>query len=96
MRAAITAPVLDQPANESSTSDRTPTFSWFPVTGATSYTLLLYKSGSTSTLVLNVNVVGNSYTPLTNLAPGTYYWTVRALGPNGPSLWSASFNLLIN
>lgn len=96
-RTVILAPVLNTPATASSTSDRTPTFTWnASPTGATSYTLQVFKNSNFTALVVAVTVHGTSYTPAANLLPSTYYWRVRANGPNGPSLFSTPFRLTIN
>lgn len=55
-----------------------PTLTWLPVSGATSYQLLL-TNWSTSAIVANVVVsASTSWTPTTALPAGSYRWTVRA------------------
>ena len=67
-----------------------PTFTWNAVIGATSYKIQVSTVNTFKSKVVNVTVYTNSYTMTKDLLPATtYYWHVQALGPYGPSLWSA-------
>jgi fibronectin-binding autotransporter adhesin len=61
------------------TFDRTPTFTWDAVPGAVSYDLY-YRNHTTGSVTTSItNIVGNSYTPSSNLADGNYRWYVFAV-----------------
>lgn len=68
--------------------DLTPTISWTPVAGASSYRV--YVGNVTSgDAVVDETVVGTSYTPTTDFEFGRHQIWVRAIGPqNYPSAWS--------
>ena len=89
-RESILPPGLADPIGGITVGDRKPVFDWTDVIGATNYKLQVSLNGSFSSLVLNLNVTPSTYTPVTNLAANKlFYWRVKALGPNGPSAWSA-------
>jgi hypothetical protein len=73
-------PGLGSPADGSSTSDPTPWFNWDDATGSpVQYQLQLDDSADfSSPLVLDQSPYGSGYTPTTPLAPGAYFWRVRA------------------
>ena len=85
------------PADGSSTSDTTPTFSWNAVLGAAEYEWRISDSQSGLDSAASVSVTGTSHTPtsaLTNLQ--TYYWQVRVKktgGQYGP--WSVGQSLKV-
>jgi hypothetical protein len=87
-RSAMLPPVPGGPAGNLETNR--PTFSWDPVDGATGYTLQISRNSAFTLLVgTYTSPASTSYTPLVDLpAATTIYWRVKALGPNGPSLWS--------
>ncbi len=89
------APGLSYPAM-ASTFDRTPTFRWQAVAGATSYEFFL-RDQNTGATVLNPRTVnGVSFTPTTALPDGPYRWWVRANGPqNVTSNWTAPYDIYI-
>ncbi len=88
-RTALTPPVLTAPANGSTATDTTPTFTWSAVPGASSYTLQVSKNDTFTQLVLNKTVTTAAYTPTTALPANIpLFWRVKANGVNGPSLWS--------
>ncbi|KAF0107644.1 MAG: endonuclease/exonuclease/phosphatase [Anaerolineaceae bacterium] len=93
-RTAIAPPVLNTPPNGSATTNRRPTFDWNDASGATFYALQVSRNSTFTSLVFSVNVTSSTFTPLVNLPLGTLYWRVRAYGPNGPSLWSSTFNFI--
>ncbi len=87
------------PADNSTTADTTPTFSWNTVKGADKYQLQIANSEAdlSSSSAVNVEVTAANYTHglvLTNLY--THYWRVRALNSDGQAgAWSAIHSLQI-
>jgi len=72
-------PTLASPANGTTTNNNKPTFSWYSVTGASVYALMVSNSSGFSTLWINESsLTGSSYASPSALADGTYYWRVRA------------------
>ncbi len=55
----------------------TPTFSWDMVEGAKDYDLQVDNDPNFGSPTVSVNTSQNTYTTLTTLANGTYYWRVR-------------------
>jgi hypothetical protein len=94
-RTALPPPAPSLPANGDSTSDRTPTFDWSDVSGATSYTLQVSTNTIFTALWVNVTLSGSTYTPVINLPLGNIYWRVRSNGSNGPSAWIDYWTLTI-
>jgi Zn-dependent metalloprotease len=91
-RTALTPPVLDAPANGSTTESRRPIFAWNPSPGAISYTLQISGHDDMATPFINGKVIGNSYTPSMDLpAARPLYWRMRADGVN-PSAWSEVYS----
>jgi len=86
----IAAPSVGAPSLLSPTSGATGisipvTFTWTPVSGANSYTLLVYAGPSASSPTVNVNTSATSFTS-SALAFGTsYLWSVTANGSSGAS-----------
>lgn len=95
IRIAYVAPILLTPANGSIGVPSQPTFTWTLISGATSYTLHVSKSSSFSILAINKSIPGTTYTHTLNLAPGLYYWRVRANGLYGPGAWSVVFTFTV-
>ena len=89
-REAMLPPGLVAPVGGITVGDRKPVLDWDDVIGATNYKLQVSLNNSFTSLVLNLNVTPSTYTPIVNLAANKlFYWRVKALGPNGPSAWSA-------
>ncbi|MEE4193911.1 MAG: BspA family leucine-rich repeat surface protein [Anaerolineae bacterium] len=88
---ALSQPVLVAPADGSTTPDRTPTFDWEDVTGATGYTLQLADNPEFSG-ALEVSVAVSEFTPGTDRDLDMYYWRVRATSATAQSgsseVWS--------
>ncbi len=84
-------PSLIAPADGSMTSNKTPSFSWSSVSGATAYTLHVSTTASLATLAIDQPNLGqNNYMPAAALPDGVYFWRVRSrdnLGNLGA--WSA-------
>lgn len=64
---------LNSPANNATVGSQ-PTLTWSSVTDATAYDV--YLDGSTVPTTIVATVTGTSYTVLSPLAPGIYYWYV--------------------
>ncbi|MGQ9832504.1 MAG: glycoside hydrolase family 78 protein [Candidatus Villigracilaceae bacterium] len=94
-RTAMLPPTLVYPiAGNNTVNTLQPTLDWGDVDGAVTYTVQISLYSTMSKPFLSVNTVAGApseYTvPAGKLQYGkTYYWWVRANGPNGPSLWSA-------
>jgi hypothetical protein len=85
---------LSDPANEMSTTNVTPSFTWEAVTGVAHYEVQL---GTSNPPVLTIAYpTTNSYTPPAPLLYKTYYWRVRAIYTFGSaSGWSGTRSLFI-
>jgi uncharacterized repeat protein (TIGR01451 family) len=74
----IQAPTLTSPSNGSSTTDNTPTFTWTSVSGTNSYD---FQLASDNNFTINARTAKGlsttSYTPVTPLTNGRWYWHVR-------------------
>jgi putative hemolysin len=88
-------PALSLPSNGSSTCDDTPYFDWSSVSGATSYRIQVDNNSSFSSPEIDITTSSSDYTPTTALAPGTYYWHVRASNMCGDILWSSDWSFTI-
>jgi len=81
-RTKLATPVLNLPVNISTLNNKRPTFEWDSVSGATSYTVQIFKLG---VLVVTgaTYAPAYTYTPAVDLLPSTtYIWRVRANGLN--------------
>ena len=66
------------------TADPTPTFSWSPVMGASSYRLQIYtSSGGWAHTVSTATTIATTFQPAAKLANGTYFWRVVPVDPGG-------------
>ena len=91
-RTPFAAPILLLPGNGATGIARTPTFTWTPTTGATSYSIQVSRNASFTLLVVSKTVYMATYSHTSNLLLNTvYYWRVRINGPYGPSPWSATY-----
>jgi len=79
------APTLLSPAHTSSTCDRAPSFDWSTVSGASSYRILVDNNSALTSPEINANPTASAYVPSTPLAPGKWYWSVRAESSCGNS-----------
>ena len=86
------------PADGSTTTDTTPTFTWKAMPGVSSYQICIADSAVKLDTSPSIDVTGVSYTPtsaLTNLQ--THYWRVRAKNGDGHyGAWSAINSLSVN
>jgi hypothetical protein len=90
-------PNLVSPANGSTLSDNTPTFTWLESVGAEQYHLEADNNANFSSPEVNVAPSTTSFTPSSSLANGTYYWRVRAGDHYGSwSNWSTVWSFTVS
>ena len=71
-------------------SEKPLVFSWQTATGADKYHLIIGRSSSLGSKIVNTKVVRNFFTLHRRLQPGTYYWRVQSLtGERVRSGWTA-------
>ncbi|MBK8139213.1 MAG: hypothetical protein IPK52_25915 [Chloroflexi bacterium] len=80
-------PTLLLPADTTVTRDRTPAFSWSSVPGSMSYRIEIATDAGFLNIADSIGTTSTGYTPVSNLAEGTYFWHVAARANDG--LWSA-------
>ncbi len=90
-------PTIIAPVAGSSTSDRTPTFSWRAVDGAASYQLSVSRTSAPQANVISqTGLTSTSFTPATNLTAGNYRAWVRAVSTTAElSPWSIEVNFTV-
>ena len=103
---APSIPLLNQPFNNTNTSDNTPMFEWFNSTDAENnpinYTLEIWNNSLMTSIAyrnISINEQGKNQTNLTlpsTLLDGTYYWRVNASDVNLSSSWSLNRTLNID
>ncbi len=95
---APAAPKLVNPANSAVTNDSTPTLSWMPVTGATTYEVQLARTSRFNPMIFTVAGVTNPFTTVnTLLADGRYLWRVRSVNNLGvPGRWSSARSFTVD
>lgn len=78
------------------TSDRTPTFTWRGVAGASGFSLQVNSGTSGTTQVFREDVIiGTSFTPDAELPAGTYRAWIRAFNTIGIGVWSRPLTFVI-
>jgi hypothetical protein len=90
-------PVLNTPANDSSTTQTQPRFTWRAVPGAVAYDIQMSSTGSfTTPTPYTSRVKTASFAPPGPLLYTTYHWRVRAVDAAGnESAWSQPFRIKI-
>ncbi|WP_400192058.1 reprolysin-like metallopeptidase [Hymenobacter sp. B81] len=85
-------PVLTLPAANTQAALAVPTFSWAPITGATSYDLQVSTDPNFATTVINqTGLTTTQFTsPVTLQTNARYYWRVRATAACGTGPYSAA------
>jgi subtilisin-like proprotein convertase family protein len=83
----LAPPAIMQPIG-GGTFDRTPTFSWTAVTGATNYDLWVGDGNTNAVVIRNKFVTTTSYTAMQDMPVGDYRVWVRAQSENSYSSWS--------
>lgn len=89
-------PVLSSPANGSTTTDLTPAFDWSDVATATSYTILVDNNSDFSSPEINQSPTLSTYTPVTNMISGTYFWKVKATNASGSTPFTSAWTVTLN
>ncbi|MBU1246344.1 MAG: LamG-like jellyroll fold domain-containing protein [Nanoarchaeota archaeon] len=93
---------LSSPGDTTSTTDRTPTFTWNSVVDidgdSVTYTINVDNDNDFSSCIINVSAIGGTtHTPAADLdIDDIYYWRVRATDGTDYGLWSASWNFSLN
>ena len=90
---ALTAPILNAPADEAIIVDTTPNFDWLDVELATTY-FLQYGLDETFESAIQETTTASAFTPTIELAIGTYYWRVRTTTEG--STWSEVRSFTVN
>ncbi|MEL7563183.1 WD40 repeat domain-containing protein [Dehalogenimonas sp. 4OHTPN] len=68
-----------------------PVFQWTQTAAATGYQLVIAADAGFTSSPAEYSIAGNAWQPVTELGAGmTYFWKVRALGPNTFSAWSGT------
>ena len=76
---SIGIPVLVAPTDNATVTDNPPTFVWRRVDGADLYGLQIAADEDFDLISVQTTCyVDTQYTPANTLAPGVYYWRVRA------------------
>ena len=83
---------LTSPANGSSITDKTPTFSWNASSDSDFSHYQFYLDGTLE----KDNLTQNSYTPSSNLSCGDHSWYVKAVDKSGNTTQSETFSFKIN
>lgn len=86
--AAPAAPVLTTPANNATSVNTSPTFSWSAANLADTYQLIAASDSNYTNIVINESgLTDTSFTPETPLDPSTtYYWKVIAVNGTGSTI----------
>lgn len=80
----------------STTSNRTPTFTWQSVTGATRYILQVDNLTTGADRVIREdNLTGTAFTPSAQLTPGTYRAWVRSISSASTAPWSLQLDFVV-
>jgi hypothetical protein len=92
-RTAILRPGQTFPADGTSIHNLRPSFTWNTSEGAASYILVVSTKADLSSPLVKITISSASYTPTKDLPAGKQlHWRVQANGPNGPSLWTDTWN----
>ncbi len=94
VRQGPSVPSLVSPPNQSNTTDSRPTLTWTGIADARAYEVQIDTVNPPQNAAVRTS--GASYQPPSALAPGAYYWRVRAVdGNNQVSAWSFAFQIRI-
>lgn len=91
----ISIPELSSPIDSSVITDLTPSFDWSQITEASSYTLLVDNNSDFLSPELNQTLASNTFTPVSDMAAGTYYWKVRANTASAYGEYSPAWTLTL-
>ena len=92
---AFTVTILRAPADGSATTDTTPRFLWYAVTGAVRYQLQVDDNADFSSPIVGYTGAANRYTPTTPLPAGSYSWRVRVDTGAGFGGWTPAWLLSV-
>jgi hypothetical protein len=92
----LPAPTLTSPANGASTTAVRPVLDWGDVTGATGYQVQVSNSNTFGSTVIDAPATTSTFTPASDLAPGTYFWRVNASNSGGAGAWSGAWSFTIS
>jgi hypothetical protein len=88
--------ILKTPLNLSYTTDTTPAFSWAAASGALGYRIQVDESDLFDSMEINeVRPVSTSYTPITALPYGKYYWRMQVNKAAGWGDWTPAFRFTV-
>jgi hypothetical protein len=76
---------LIYPVNDTLLSDNNPTFDWHSQEGAINYDIQVSSSSAFINFSINTSTVDTSYTTISQIPNGSYFWRVRA--QNADSMW---------
>ena len=95
---ATLPPIPISPSDGAIINDSTPTFQWSLVPSAVDYEIQVSTEPDFDPLSIDDSAPGNSYTPVSGLSDGLYYWHVRAYDPGdgGYSAWTPTFDFTID
>ena len=91
----FTVTILRAPASGSATTDTTPRFLWYAVTGAVQYQLQVDDNADFSSPIVAYTGTANRYTPTTSLPSGQYFWRVRVDTGAGFGGWTPAWLLTV-
>jgi len=99
--ATLEAPKLRSPVNGMSMTDVATYFQWAPVAGCSNFVIQIARDAAFKGLVKEKRIVNkgyhkNLYFPKDVLAPGTYFWRVRAVKGAREGAWSESYSARVN
>jgi len=82
----LPAPVgLIYPVNDTLLSDNNPTFGWHSQENAINYDIQVSTSSTFFSFSINTSTIDTSYTTISQIPNGSYYWRVRS--QNADSMW---------
>lgn len=89
------APGLVSPSNASTLYILKPVFDWNDVAGAETYTLLVDNNATFASPEIDESLAESTYTPVSDLAEGTYSWKVLSTNAFGSSSYSTTWTVII-
>jgi hypothetical protein len=95
VQALPATPAVTAPPDNASLSTSRPTFEWTPSPGAHICCFQLDDDPAFGSPLIVACGVGSSFTPATDIPPGTYYWRIHCVNECGPGAWSSSRKLTI-
>ncbi len=92
-----TKPLLTVPSDTTVTRDTTPTFQWTVSQNAGNHTIQISNQSNFSTVLINTSLgpTAETYTPLTSIGEGKWYWRVKANNTQGINI-STTWSFIID